>query len=67
MATGFPIISKHIKYVFILAFISTFIIYPIFESKYDPEDNDDIKMFCLGILLGILYVCLMYFAFKSSK
>jgi Kef-type K+ transport system membrane component KefB len=68
MATGFPLISKHTIYVWILSCISTLIIYPIFSSKYDLEDNDDIKIFGFGILLVILYVCLIYYALiRPSK
>jgi predicted membrane channel-forming protein YqfA (hemolysin III family) len=60
MATGLPLIREKIIYVGIFAIITGTIIYHIFDSKYNPEENDNIMMFVFGIILVILFAVLAY-------
>ena len=59
-----PLISKYILYVTIFAIVPVFIFYPKFASKYDKNNNDNAKLYILGLSLGIILIILAYICFS---
>ena len=60
VVTGIPLMSKYGKYVTVIAVIAGIVIVPIFNRKYNPEENDNAKMVIVLTVLSILLVVLVY-------
>ena len=54
ITTGFPLLSKYIKYVGLFGVVTVFFIYPIVASNYNSEDNDNTKIYIFSIFLVIM-------------
>jgi len=56
LATGFPLLSKYKFFIIVIVIIQVIICYPKFNKKYDPEDNDNTKVFIFLLFLLILFL-----------
>ena len=65
IVTGFQLISKYISYVTIIAVIFGIMFFIKFKSKYNPENNDNMKVgvFLMFFTIAIIYLGNTYYKY----
>ena len=61
---AFPLLSDYIIYVGIFTITFGIIICIVLASKYDPEDNDNPKMYAIYFSLATLFLILAWLHFR---